>query len=81
MSECTNNIMQSVRHYNVVTHVDTSFLKMFLWEDLGTPSPKPVEFPAIETLEVVTNGVSRQNPTSLYKPPVWRRPSVKQAHK
>lgn len=29
----------------MVTHVDTSFLEMFLWESFRTLALKPVEFP------------------------------------
>lgn len=39
--------------YNVVIHVDTSFLQMFLWERFRAPASKPIEFLMTVSSEVV----------------------------
>lgn len=39
LDECVNNIVCSVGRYDVVTHADTIFLQMFLWERFGILSP------------------------------------------
>lgn len=54
--------------YHVVTHVYTAFFQVFLWERVGTLSPKPTQYDAMEMMEVEENGqvVERPDrPTSL----------------
>lgn len=41
--ECVKNIVRSVGRYHVVSHADTAFIQVFLWELFGTLS-KPHSF-------------------------------------
>lgn len=38
------------------THVDTTFLQIFIWEQFGTISPKPTQSYAIEMIEIEVDG-------------------------
>lgn len=72
LDECVNNKVHYVGRFDVVTHADTSFPQMFLWEHFGSLAPKSIEFLVMETVEVVIDRVSRKKHTSLYKLRVWR---------
>lgn len=44
LDECVGNTVQFAGNYGVVTHEDTSFLQMFLWERFMAILSKPHEF-------------------------------------
>lgn len=39
LDECVNNILRSIGRYDIVTHTDTCFLQIFLWERYGAIAP------------------------------------------
>lgn len=50
------NVVRSVDRYDVVTHVDSCLLQMFLCEHFFAVAQKPVEYSEV----VMENGVSPQ---------------------
>lgn len=44
LDECVGNMVWSVRRYNVVTHVKSCFLRMFLWERFSALALKSMEY-------------------------------------
>lgn len=48
LDKCIRNIVKSVGCYYVVTHADTAFLQLFLWERSKTRSTKLTEYDAVE---------------------------------
>lgn len=42
LDEWATDIVRSLRLYNLVTHANTSVLKMFLWEHFRDLDPKPI---------------------------------------
>lgn len=42
--QCIANLTRSLGRYNVVSHVDSDFLQMLLWERFGTLAPTPIEY-------------------------------------
>lgn len=68
LDEYVGNIVRSVGHYDVRTHVKTCFLQMFLWERFGAVLLKPHKFPAVEIVEKVIPGTRTERRNNLYKP-------------
>lgn len=60
-----------------VTHIDTSFLQMFLWER-GSLSLKSHGLPTIEIIETIILGVQVEKPNNAYKTTTMRWANVKQ---
>lgn len=57
----------------LVTHVDSFFFKMFLWERFSMVTPKLLEFSIMVMEEVVFPYGSRATrPSNAYKPRAWR---------
>lgn len=52
LDECTSNISPTVGRYNVVIHVDSNILQVFIYERFPSITPKPTEFPLMVTEEV-----------------------------
>lgn len=52
LDESIKNTVWTIRHYHVVNHAVTAFLQVLLWERFGTLSPRPIQFEAIEMIEV-----------------------------
>lgn len=46
----------------MVTHVDTAFLQLFLWERFKTLGPKPYQHNAVDMVEVEENGEVKVRP-------------------
>lgn len=43
LDNCIRNVTFSVGRYDVVTHVDSAFHQIFLWESFGNIAPKSME--------------------------------------
>lgn len=56
LDECIQNFTSSVGHYDVVTHVYSAFLKIFLWERFGNIATKPLEFDPVTTTDEMVDG-------------------------
>lgn len=80
LDECVNNIVRLLERYDAVTQADTSFIQMLVLEHFGALPPKPIEFCAMEMMDMVPDEVSRQKPSNLYKPRAWHSSNVKQAN-
>lgn len=42
------------------------FLQIFLWERFGGNTPRPVEFPVVEMVEVIVGGVGKPRKSSPF---------------
>lgn len=53
LDECVHNITHSMGHYDVVTHVDSSFLRIFLWYQFNSIVRRPVKFEEVTFSDVM----------------------------
>lgn len=52
-----------------MTHVDLSFLQIFIWEWFSVVVPKPVKYPEVVKEKTrFSNGSSGMKPSTIYKP-------------
>lgn len=58
LDECVANITHSLGHYNIMSHVVSVFLQIFLWERIEAFAPTSVGYSAI-----VPGGAKVVNPT------------------
>lgn len=47
LDECVHNLSKSMGRYTVVSHVNSAFLHLFLWERFSNLAPQPVQFEAV----------------------------------
>lgn len=57
----------SVGRYDVVTHVDSTFVRMFIWERFAVVGPKPVGNKLWKGEVVFVEGLHKMKPT-VYEP-------------
>lgn len=57
---CSRSVFKSVDQYDVVTYVDASFLKIFLWERSGALSTMLVEFKAVKPKKIIVDEVEME---------------------
>lgn len=70
---CLGNVTRLMGRYDVVTHVDFSFLHMFIWEHFSEVPPKSITYLAVVMEEVASPDVTRRmNLSDAYKPRAWR---------
>lgn len=62
------NIVRFVGLYNVLTHADLAFLQIFTWIRFGTISPQPVQFDAVQMIEIEVAGEIIEKAGKPYQP-------------
>lgn len=67
MDECIQNNVKSTGCYHVITHADTVFLQVFLWEKSKTLSTKPNQYEAVEMIAVEKNRRVVESPDRPYQ--------------
>lgn len=68
LEKCVQHILHSVVRYTVVTHADTCFLQIFLWERFGGIEPRAIEFMGMEMLKVTVRRVKKKKKSTPYIP-------------
>lgn len=68
LDEVVQNLVLSIGCYHVVTHADTSFLNMFIWEQFRSILQRPIEFKAVEMVKVDIDVEIIKKPEHLYQP-------------
>lgn len=63
----------------MATHVDSPFLRIFLWEHFGSITPKATEFDPVIITDDMVDGKAKKTKSAPYMPRAWQLSGIKQA--
>lgn len=72
MDELVLNITHLMRPFDVVSHVDSSSLQIFLWEHFRSIALRFVEFEEVTFTDMMVDGKVRKKKSHPFMPRAWQ---------